>query len=112
HASRRAEVDARERAAPADRVNGAGSTPRDRIAGIDATSNRRGRVSGLAEAAAIGSLEASALPEVSREQAIELESVTREWGAAGPERRKLRESLAALQKTVDQVNARLLGAIH
>src|SRR5262249_43829324 len=112
HARRLAEIDARERGAPADRVQRAGNITRDRIARINASSNRRGRVSSLAAAAAIGSLEASALPEVSREQAIELESVTREWGAAGPERRKLRESLAALQKTVDQVNARLLGAIH
>jgi hypothetical protein len=111
HARRLAEIDARERGDPADRVQRAEKITRDRIAGINASLNRRGRVRSLAEAAAIGSLEASALPKVSREQAIQLESVIREWGTAGPERRKLRESLAAFQKTVDQVNANLAGAI-
>jgi hypothetical protein len=111
HARRLAEIDAREPADPADRVQRAEKITRDRIAGINASSNRRGRVRSLAEAAEIGSLEASALPEVSREQAVQLESVIRAWGAAGTERRKLRESLAALQKNVDQAKSNLARAI-
>src|SRR5262249_58836345 len=81
HARRLAEIDARERGAPADSVQRAGNITRDRIARINATSNLRGRVSSLAEAAAIGSLEASALPEGSPEQAIEPERVSRGGGA-------------------------------
>ena len=47
-----------------------------------------------------------------REQGEYLDVVTSEWGAEGAERRKLRESLAALQKNLERTNASLARAIE
>jgi excinuclease UvrABC nuclease subunit len=112
HARRLAEIDAREQGDPADRVQRAEKITRDRIARLTALLGRNATaVKGLANAMAVGSGEASALADVSREQREALEGVLREWGAAGPERRKLRELLAAMRQHVGRAQASLAQAI-
>ena len=47
---------------------------------------------------------------MSREQGEYLDIVMSEWGAEGAERRKLRESMATLQKNLERANASLAQA--
>lgn len=58
------------------------------------------------------SSEAKALVDVYERQQELLVAATREWGADGAERRKLRESMATLQKNLEQVKLNLASAIE
>jgi cell division septum initiation protein DivIVA len=49
---------------------------------------------------------------VSREQGEYLDIVISEWGTEGTERKKLRESIATLQKNLESTNANLARAIE
>jgi len=109
HARRLAEIDASERGDPPDRVRRAEKITRDRIAAL----LKRGgtTMKSLADATAVGSGEASALARVSQEQAAQLEALLREWGATGPERRKVREALVAMRQSMGRAQAGLAEAI-
>jgi hypothetical protein len=52
------------------------------------------------------------LIDVSREQGEYLDIVISEWGTEGTERKKLRESIATLQKSLESTNANLARAIE
>ena len=110
HSGRLAEIEAREHGDPPDREQRAAKITRDRIAQITASPNRGGPVRTPVDAAEMGPGEASALAGVSRRQGKQLDAVDRAWGAAGTERRKLREVLAVLQKDLERANADLAQA--
>jgi hypothetical protein len=110
HAGRLAEIEAREHGDPPDRQQRAEKITRDRIAQSTASLNRGGPVRTPVDAAEMGPGEASALADASRKQGEQLDAVDRAWGAAGSERRKLREALAAVQKDLERANADLAQA--
>jgi hypothetical protein len=112
HAKRIAEVEARERGVSADQEKRADKITRDRITGIKGSLKGGGKARGLAEAAEKASGDARALIDVSREQGEYLDIVISEWGTEGAERKKLRESIATLQKTLESANANLARAIE
>jgi hypothetical protein len=110
HAKGIAEIEARERGAPADQEKRAVKITRDRIAGIRASLKGGGKAKRLADTAEKASGGARALVDVSREQSEYLDIVTSEWGTEGAERRKLREAIATLQKSYERANANLTRA--
>ena len=111
-AKRIAEVEARERGVPADQEKRADKITRDRITGIKGSLKGGGKARSLAETAEKASGDARALIDVSREQGEYLDIVISEWGTEGAERKKLRESIATLQKTLESANANLARAIE
>jgi hypothetical protein len=108
HAKRIAELEARERGAPADPEKRADKITRDRITGIKGASKARS----LAETLEKASGDARALIDVHREQGAYLDVVISEWGTDGAERKKLRESIGTLQKNLESANASLARAIE
>ena len=112
HAKRIAEIEARERGVPEDQEKRADKITRDRLTGIKASLKGGGKARSLADAAERASGDARALADVYREQGEYLDTVTSEWGAEGAARRKLRESLASLQKNLERANANLARAIE
>lgn len=112
HAKRIADIEARERGVPADQEKRADKITRDRIAGIKGSLKGGGKARSLAEAAEKASGDARALIDVSREQGAYLDIVISEWGTEGAERKKLRESIATLQKNLERTNANLTRAIE
>ena len=112
HAKRIAEVEARERGVPADQEKRADKITRDRITGIKGSLKGGGKARSLAETAEKASGDARALIDVSREQGEYLDIVISEWGTEGAERKKLRESIATLQKNLESANASLARAIE
>jgi hypothetical protein len=109
HAKRIAEIEAGERGVPADQEKRADKITRDRITGIKGSLKGGGKARSLAEKA---SGDARALIGVYREQGEYLDIVISEWGTEGAERKKLRESIATLQKNLERANANLAGAIE
>ena len=107
HAKRIAEIKARERRVPADQEEGADKITRDRIVGIVGSLKGGGKAIGLADTTESASGDARALIDVYREHGDYLDIVMSEWGTEGVERRKLRESIAALQKSLGHANADL-----
>jgi hypothetical protein len=112
HAKRIAEVEARERGVPADQEKRADKITRDRISGIKGSVKGGGKARSLAEAAGKASGDARALIDVYREQGEYLDIVIGEWGTEGAERKKLRESIATVQKNLESTNASLARAIE
>jgi hypothetical protein len=112
HARRIAEIEARERGVPADQEKRADKITRDRITGIKSSLKGGGRARSLADSAEKASGDARALIDVSREQGEYLDTVIGEWGAEGAERKKLRESLAALQKSIESTGATMARTIE
>ena len=111
-AKRIAEIEARERGVPADREKRADKTTNDRITGIKGALKGGGRARSLADAAERASGDASASSDVYREQGEYLDIVMSEWRTEGTERRKLRESITTLQKSLDRANASVTRAIE
>lgn len=111
-ARRIAEIEARERGVPADQEKRADKITRDRITGIRGSLKVGGKARSLAEAAEKAPGDARALMDVSRQQGEYLDIVIGEWGTEGAERKKLRESIATLQKNVESANASLARAIE
>ena len=109
-AKRIAEIEGRERGVPADRGKRADKITRDRITGIKGSLKGGGRARSLADAAERASGDARALIDVSRAQGEYLDLVMSEWRTEGAERRKLRESIATLQKSLERANANLARA--
>ncbi len=112
HAKRIAEIEARERGVPADQEKRADRITRDRIAGIKGSLKGGGKARSLAEAAEKASGDTRALIGLYREQGEYLDSVISEWGTEGAERKKLRESIATLQKNLEKATANLTRAIE
>ena len=111
-AKRIADLEARERGIPADQEKRADKITRDRITGIKGSLKGGGKARSLAETAEKASGDARALIDVSREQREYLDIVMSEWGTEGAERKKLRESIATLQKNLESANANLARAIE
>jgi len=112
HAKRIAEIEARERAGPADQEKRADKITRDRIAGFTGSLKGGGKARSLADTAERASGDARALIDVYREQGEYLAIVMSEWRAEGAERRKVRESIATLPKNLERANANLARAIE
>ena len=110
-AKRIAEIEARERGVPADQEKRAAKITRDRITAITGSLKGGGKARSLADTAERVSGDARALIDVYREQGEYLDIVTSEWGTEGAERRKLRESIATLQQSLERANANLAKAI-
>jgi hypothetical protein len=110
HAKRIAEIEARERGAPADREKRADKITRDRISGIKGSLKGGGKARSLADTVERAPRDARALIDVSREQGEYLDIVMSEWRADGTERRKLRQSIAIVPKTLEHVSANLARA--
>jgi hypothetical protein len=111
HAKRIAEIEARERGVPADPEKRADKITRDRISGIKGSlKGGGGKARSLANAAERAPRDARALIDVSREQGEYLDIVMSEWRAEGPERRKLRGSLATAPKNLEHASANLARA--
>jgi len=111
-AKRIAEIEARERRVPADQEKRADKITRDRITGIEGSLKSGGKTRSLADTAERASGDARAFIDVYREQGEYLDIVMSEWEAEGAERRKLRESIAALRKSLERANADLATAIE
>jgi hypothetical protein len=112
HAKRIADLEARERGAPADQEKRADKITRDRITGLKGSLKGGGKARSLAETAEKASGDARSLIDVSREQGEYLDTVMSEWGTEGAERKKLRESIATLQTSLERANANLARAIE
>ena len=112
HAKRIAEIEARERGVPADQEKRADKITRDRITGITGSLKGGGKARSLADTAERASGDARALIDVYKEHGEYLDIVMSEWRAEGAERRKLRESIAALPKNLERANANLARAIE
>jgi hypothetical protein len=110
HEKRIAEIDAKERGIPADQEKRAHTITRDRLTRIRASLKGSGKGKSPADTAEQASSEAMALVDVYREQSKHLDIVTGEWGAQGAERKKLRDAITALQKSLERINANLAGA--
>lgn len=110
HAKRIAEIEGRERGA--DQEKRADKITRDRITGIKGSLKGGGKARSLAETSEKASGDARSLIDVSREQGEYLDIVISEWGTEGTERKKLRESIASLQKNLESTNANLARAIE
>jgi len=96
----------------ADQEKRADKITRDRITGIKGSLKSGGKTRSLADTAERASGDARALIDVYREHGDYLDIVMSEWGTEGVERRKLRESIAALQKSLGHANADLATAIE
>ena len=110
HARRIAEIEARDRGA--DQEKRVDRLTRDRINGIKGSLKGGGKARSLAETAEKASGDAKSLIDVSREQGEYLDIVIGEWGTEGAERKKLRESIATLQKNLESTNANLARVIE
>ena len=110
HEKRIAEIEARERGIPADQEKRADTITRERVKGIRASLKGGGKGKSLADSAEQAATGAAALVDLYREQSEHLDIVTAEWGAEGAERRKLRDAMATLQKSLERSNASLTAA--
>jgi 23S rRNA pseudoU1915 N3-methylase RlmH len=110
HEKRIAEIEAKERGIPADQEKRADTITRDRVTRIRASLKSGGKGKSLADTAEQAASEATALVDLYREQSEHLDIVTAEWGAEGAERKKLRDAMATLQKSLERSNANLTAA--
>jgi hypothetical protein len=110
HEKRIAEIEAKERGGSADQEARAVKITRDRVTGIRAALKGGGKGRSLADTAERASSDARALVDLNREQSGYLAIVTREWGAAGAERKSLRDAMATLQQSFQDIDANLARA--
>src|SRR5262245_23735984 len=103
------EIEAKESGIP-DPQQRADKITSDRVGSARAALKGSGKGRSLVQAADRASGEASALPDLYREQSEYLNVVTSEWGAEGAERKKLREALAISQKNLERASASLANA--
>jgi hypothetical protein len=102
------EIEAKGRGASADPGKRADGITRDRLAEIRASlKGDGGAARRLVELAEKASRDGKALVDLYSAQSEYLDVVTREWGADGAERTKLREAIAAMQKSLALINANL-----
>jgi len=108
HQKRITEIEARGRGASADPGKRADGITRDRLAEIRASlKGDGGAAKRLTELAEKASPDGKALLDVYRGQSEYLDVVTREWGADGTERKKLREAITAMQKNLALIDTHL-----
>jgi hypothetical protein len=111
HQKRITEIEAKGRGASADPEKRADGITRDRVADIRASLKGGGGAGKrLAELAEKASVDAKAWVDVYKGQSEHLDTVTREWGADGAERKKLRETITALQKNLALIRTDLAMA--
>jgi len=103
------DIEAKERGI-SDQQQRAEKITRDKIAASRAALKGGDRGRSLAEAAEKASGDATALSDLSREQGKYLDAATSDWGADGPERKRLRDNAAAAQKNLERVSADLTRA--
>jgi hypothetical protein len=112
HAARIAEIEGRPRAPASGSIARADKLTRDRIAGVRGSQRGDGKARQLADAAERVSRGAGGgLEELSRAQAVHVDLELREWGADGPARRELRESMARLQANLERSKASQASAV-
>jgi hypothetical protein len=105
------EIEAKGRGASADPEKRADGITRGRIAEIRAALKGGGGTGrSLADLAEKASGDAKALIDLYKGQSEHLAVVTGEWGANGPERKKLREAVAGLQKNLALISTNLTMA--
>jgi hypothetical protein len=103
------EIEAKESGIP-DPQQRADKITSDKVGSARTSVKGSGKGRSLVQAADRASGDASALPDLYREQSEYLNVVTSEWGAEGAERKKLREALAISQKNLERANASLANA--
>jgi len=103
------EIEAKESGIP-DPEQRADKITSDKVGSARTSLKGSGKGRSLVQAADRASGDASALPDLYREQSEYLNVVTSEWGAEGAERKKLREALAISQKNLERANASLANA--
>ena len=103
------EIEAKERGIP-DQQQRADKITRDKVAASRAALKGGDRGRSLAEAAEKASGDPRALSDLSREQSKYLDAATSDWGADGPERKRLRDNTAAAQKGLERVNGSVTRA--
>ena len=103
------EIEAKERGI-SDQQQRAEKITRDKIAASRAALKGGDRGRSLAEAAEKASGDPRALSDLSREQGKYVDASTSDWGADGPERKRLRDNAAAAQKNLERVSAGLTRA--
>jgi hypothetical protein len=102
------EIEAKGRGASADPGKRADGITRDRLAEIRASlKGDGGAARRLVELAEKASRDGKALVDLYSAQSEYLDVITREWGADGAERQKLREAITAMQKSLALVNTSL-----
>jgi hypothetical protein len=103
------EIEAKESGIP-DPQQRANKITSDKVGSARTSVKGSGKGRSLVQAADRASGDASALPDLYREQSEYLNVVTSESGAEGAERKKLREALAISQKNLERANASLANA--
>ena len=103
------EIEARERGI-ADPQQRAEKITQDKVAALrnSLKGDRMGKV--LADAADKATNDPSAMADLSKESSKYLDAALSDWGAEGPERKRLREAMADAQKNVESINANLTRA--
>jgi len=103
------EIEARERGI-ADPQQRAEKITQDKVAALrnSLKGDRMGKV--LADAADKAANDPSAMADLSKESSKYLDAALSDWGAEGPERKRLREAMADAQKNVESINANLTRA--
>ena len=111
HQKRITEIEAKGRGPSADPRKRADGITRDRIADIRASfKGGVGATKRLVELAEKASGDAQELADVYEGQREHLDVVTGQWGADGTERKRLREALAAVQKSLTLARTNLAMA--
>jgi hypothetical protein len=103
------EIESRERGI-VDQYRRAEKITRDKVASVRVSLKGGGKGKSLSDAAEKASGDPTALADLSREQGEYLDVVQNEWGAEGPERKKLREAMAAAQKNFERASTNLTNA--
>lgn len=109
HEKRIKEIEAKESGIP-DPQQRATKITSDKVGSARAALKGGGKGLSLVQAADRASGDASALADLYREQSAYLDAVASEWGAEGPERKKLREAMAISQKNLERAHAGLAKA--
>jgi hypothetical protein len=100
------EIEAKERGIP-DQQQRAEKITRDKVAALRASLKVGGAGKSLAEAAERAAGDPNAVADLARDQSKYLDTATADWGAEGPERKRMRDATAATQKNIERVNANL-----
>jgi len=103
------EIEARERSI-ADPQPRAEKITQDKVAALrnSLKGDRTGKA--LADAADKAANDPSAMADLSRESSTYVDAALSDWGAEGPERKRLREAMAAAQKNIESINTNLTKA--
>ena len=103
------EIEAKERGIP-DQQQRAEKITRDKVAALRASLKAGGAGKSLAEAAEKAAGDPKAVADLARDQSKYLDTATADWGAEGPERKRMRDATAATPKSIERNNANLTRA--